>query len=179
MLNRRTSVPSTSVLSVSIPSASIPSASTFNTLRHPARAVRASLTLTGVVVALVAGGCQSYGSGPQPRTREEKVAACGTLPAGYRENIHAQQLAYSKKHLSAAEQRTLKIDVSEAYPARSYRGLMNYGRFKYGWAAPVSITWMADAGKPRTIHDAILMFPGELEAPVASTIPGLQIERVE
>jgi hypothetical protein len=56
---------------------------------------------------------------------------------------------------------------------------MNYGRFKYGWAVPVTLAWTQDDGKPRTIRDHILVSPGDIEAPVASTIPGLQIETVE
>ena len=146
--------------------------------RPDRRGVRAYGAVAAIGLALLAG-CQSYGSGPQPKTRQAKLDACGVLPAGYQERIRAQQQAYAIKHLSGAELRTVKIDVDQAYRARSYRGLLNRGRYKYGWAAPVSISWTQDDGKARTIRDTLLLFPGEIEAPAAASIPGLQIEKVE
>ena len=76
------------------------------------------------------------------------------------------------------EAKTANITVGEPYRARSYRGLMSYGHFAWGWAIPMSIQWSGPDGKPRVWSDTLL-YNTNAESALASRIPGIFIDKFE
>jgi hypothetical protein len=118
--------------------------------------IRRSLGRLLIVATITLAGCVQYGRGPQPQSHEDKIAACGALPAGWRSEAEKGLRDKANSSLTAGELTTLKVTVGDPYRARSYRGLINYGHFAYGWAVPLSIQWKADNGNAREWSDTLL-----------------------
>lgn len=106
------------------------------------------LVTAGTLLMIAACGCSSGGTHGTYDNIQQERDACGPLPVDY-EGI-SRYLAFSelsKEHdVKSPGAVAVEATVGQPFRVKSFRGLLNGGGERYGWAVPVQCSWVEADG---------------------------------